>query len=78
MLSVPDDGSSINIGDVVVAKNGWNWGSYASHNVMPISELYVLPQDIDKKLAAMLMINFPTAYGLLSTAKKGDWVIQNA
>ena len=71
-------GEAVRVGDLVVAKRGWNWGSWCSFAVMPMDEVYVLDKRIDPKLAAMIMVNPPTAYGLLSTAKRGDWVIQNA
>lgn len=73
-----EEGETVRVGDRVVAKEGWHWGSWCSHAVVPISGLYVLNPSIDPALAAMIMVNPPTAYGLLSTVKEGDWVIQNA
>lgn len=62
---------------VVVPKE---MGSWQSCGVVPAGGLFRVPTDIPVEMAAMVMVNPPTAWRLLrdSGLASGDWVIQNA
>ncbi|MEX0332509.1 MAG: 2-enoyl thioester reductase domain-containing protein [Puniceicoccaceae bacterium] len=62
---------------VVVPKE---MGSWQTCGIVPAEGLFRVPADIPVEMAAMVMVNPPTAWRLLrdSGLASGDWVIQNA
>ena len=56
-------------------------GSWTEERVLPAAEVFVLPDGIDPRQAAMLRVNPATAWGLLHATgqlPEGHWVVQNA
>jgi len=54
------------------------WGAWAEKVVVPCKLVRKVPKGVPLQAAAMLMTNPPTAWGMMRSAKPGDWVIQNA
>jgi trans-2-enoyl-CoA reductase len=55
-------------------------GCWAEELVRPASEIFMLPEGMDPRQAAMLRVNPATAWGLLHAAgplPQGAWVVQN-
>lgn len=73
------DVDSLRVGQRVLLPIGG--GSWTTHRVAPAQGLVALPGEGDPKQLAMITINPPTAWLLLSEFVElhpGDWVIQNA
>jgi len=73
-----EDTGSLEIGDRVTVPSGT--GSWQETAVVRAADLFNIPKDIPVEMAAMVMINPPTAWRLLRDVEmsEGDWVIQNA
>lgn len=69
---------SVALGDSVVVPSGT--GSWQTAATVPAEDLIVVPKEIPVEMAAMVMVNPPTAWRLLRDANlsEGDWVVQNA
>ena len=66
------------VGDrVIVPGSVGTWQTLAT---IPVKGLFKVPSDIPVEMAAMCMVNPPTAWRMLrdSGLNKGEWVIQNA
>lgn len=71
-------GPEFAVGDWVLPMTGGLW---AEQVVLPAGRAVRLPGHFDPLQAAMLKINPPTAYGLLThfaPLQPGDWIVQNA
>jgi trans-2-enoyl-CoA reductase len=66
------------IGDRAVVPT--STGSWQTCAVVPVDKLFRVPSDIPVEIAAMSMVNPPTAWRLLrdNDLQEGDWVVQNA
>lgn len=56
-------------------------GCWAEERVLPAAAVFVLPEGIDPRQAAMLRVNPATAWGLLhanGAPLPGSWIVQNA
>ena len=69
---------SLKVGDRVVVPSGA--GSWQTMVTVPANDLMLLPKEIPVEMAAMVMVNPPTAWRILRDAHltEGDWVVQNA
>lgn len=69
---------SVAVGDRVVVPS--ETGSWQTAATVPAEDLIVVPKEIPLEMAAMVMVNPPTAWRLLRDANlgEGDWVVQNA
>lgn len=78
VIAVGADVTNVSVGDRVVVPGGV--GSWQTLALAPAKGLLVVPGDIPLTMAAMCMVNPPTAWRLLrdSGLASGDWVIQNA
>ncbi len=78
VIAVGADVSNVSVGDRVVVSG--EVGSWQTLALAPAKDLFIVPGDIPLDLAAMCMVNPPTAWRLLrdSGLASGDWVIQNA
>ncbi len=66
-------------GQLVIPLGGM--GCWAEEIMRPAKSVFVLPEGIDPRQAAMLRVNPATAWGLLHSSgilPKGAWVVQNA
>lgn len=78
VVEVGDGVESVTVGNrVVIPKSAGSWQTFAT---VKAEDLFVLPDDIPVEMAAMVMVNPPTAWRLLRDGhlNNGDWVIQNA
>lgn len=78
VVAVATGVTSLAPGDLVINLQRENW---AQRRRVPVESLIKLPADIDIQQAAMLRINPPTAYLMLTDLTRlqpGDWVLQNA
>ncbi len=78
IVELGPDVTEFSVGDRVVVPTGV--GSWQTQGLATAKELFWLPKDIPLEMAAMCMVNAPTAWRLLRDAhlNSGDWVIQNA
>jgi trans-2-enoyl-CoA reductase len=70
--------TSVSIGDLV---RPLHLGCWTHRLVLPADKLAPVPPDLDVDQSAMLTVNPPTAYGMLTDfvdLKTGDWIVQNA
>lgn len=69
---------TVKVGDRVVVPG--NAGSWQTFLTVPAKNLMILPGNIPVEMAAMVMVNPPTAWRILRDAHldDGDWVVQNA
>ncbi|NDV61383.1 zinc-binding dehydrogenase [Puniceicoccales bacterium CK1056] len=69
---------SLKVGDRVVVPG--SAGSWQTLVTVPAADLMVVPNEIPVEMAAMVMVNPPTAWRILRDAHldDGDWVVQNA
>lgn len=78
VVAVGDEVVEFKQGDRVIVPS--HAGSWQTIMLASSSELLPVPDDISLEMAAMCMVNLPTAWRLLrdSNLAPGDWVIQNA
>jgi trans-2-enoyl-CoA reductase len=73
------DVSNLHPGRLAIPLGGM--GCWTEEMVRPAADVFVLPEGIDSRQAAMLRVNPATAWGLLHAAgplPAGAWVVQNA
>lgn len=69
--------TNVKVGDLVLIPQGSP--TWVSRIKVPAAGLFPLPEKADPQQLAMLVVNPPTAYGLLTefvALKPGDWVLQ--
>ena len=74
-----DGAHGLRAGQLAIPLSGM--GCWSEEMVRPAAEVFVLPDGIDPRQAAMLRVNPATAWGLLHSAgplPAGAWVVQNA
>jgi trans-2-enoyl-CoA reductase len=78
VIETGDQVESVQVGDRVVVPSGT--GSWQTFATVQANDLMVVPKEIPVEMAAMVMVNPPTAWRILRDAHlvEGDWVVQNA
>mmetsp|Transcript_29756 Transcript_29756/g.53449 ORF Transcript_29756/g.53449 Transcript_29756/m.53449 type:complete len:336 (-) Transcript_29756:1151-2158(-) len=79
IIAIASDVENHKVGDLVVSLN-WVNGTYTQYTVVPAENLIVVPQGVSPKVACMMAINPPSAWGLVAPWKlnPGEWIVQNA
>ncbi|HKJ90912.1 MAG TPA: zinc-dependent alcohol dehydrogenase family protein [Oceanipulchritudo sp.] len=78
VVALGEDVKGLSLGDrVVVPKDVGSWQQAAN---VEAGDCFVIPEGVPLEMAAMIMVNPPTAWRLLRDAHlaNGDWLIQNA
>lgn len=79
VISVGNEVTSLRTGQRVFVPS--NVGSWQTHAVIPVAELFPAPEKLPLETAAMGWVNPATAWLLIhdfTKLKAGDWIIQNA
>jgi trans-2-enoyl-CoA reductase len=78
VVELGDGVESVKTGDHVVVPG--STGAWQTLATVSADDLMVVPKEIPVEMAAMVMVNPPTAWRLLRDAnlESGDWVVQNA
>jgi trans-2-enoyl-CoA reductase len=78
VVEIGEGVENVAVGDRVVVPSGT--GSWQTLAAAPADDLIIVPAEIPVEMAAMVMVNPPTAWRILRDANlnEGDWVVQNA